>query len=94
MKKRTSDLNGVMYALFHLTSLDDVRANQYMYNIYDLFMKEFDAVLQSKTIRTIEKALDSGNIDQFCTLPGVPGSHEFKTEYLKIVLSHLKNALH
>lgn len=92
MGKRSSDLNGVMYALFHLRSLDDVRANNYMYNIYDLFKKEFDTALQSKTINSIELALQNGNIESFFTLPGVPGTNEFKIEYLKIVLSHLKKA--
>lgn len=93
MKKRNGRLNGVMYALFHLRNLEDARANQYMYNIYDLFTKEFDTTLQHETITTIELALESGNINQFCTLPGLPGSDEFKTEYLKIVLSHLKDAI-
>ena len=93
MKKRNGRLNGVMYALFHLRSLEDARANKYMYNIYDLFTQEFDTALQTETITSIELALESGDINHFCTLPGVPGTDEFKTEYLKIVLSHLKNAV-
>ena len=83
MKKRNGRLNGVMYALFHLRNLEDARANKYMYNIYDLFTQEFDTALQTETITSIELALESGDINHFCTLPGVPGTDEFKTEYLK-----------
>ena len=93
MRKRGGSLNGVMYALFHLRNLEDARANQYMYNIYDLFTQEFDDELQTETIMTIELALESGDINQFCNLPGIPGTDEFKIEYLKIVLSHLKEAV-
>ena len=91
--KKNGSLNGVMYALFHLRNLEDVRENNFMYNIYDLFTKEFEPELQTKTINSIEIALENGDISQFCTLTGIPGSNEFKTEYLKIVLSHLKKAI-
>jgi len=93
MKRRNGSLNGVMYALFHLRDLEDARANNFMYNIYDLFTKEFEPELQNQTINSIELALESGDINQFCTLAGIPGSNEFKVEYLKIVLSHLKKAI-
>ncbi|MAD77317.1 MAG: hypothetical protein CML20_21500 [Rheinheimera sp.] len=87
------DLNLVMYALFHVRSLDDVRANNYMYNIYGQFTREFDKATQEKVVNTIQKALDNGNLSDFYTLPNLPGSNEFKTEYLKIVLGHLKGAM-
>jgi len=93
MKRRNGSLNGVMYALFHLRDLEDARANKFMYNIYELFTKEFEPELQNKTINSIELALESGDINQFCTLTGIPGSNEFKVEYLEIVLSHLKKAI-
>jgi hypothetical protein len=87
------NLNLVMYALFHVRSLDDVRANKYMYNIYGRFTREFDKATQEKVVNTIQKALDNGNLSDFYTLPNLPGSDEFKTEYLKIVLGHLKDAM-
>ncbi len=92
-KNQSGELNGVMYALFHLKDLEDARANRYMYNIYEIFIQKFDRTAQEKTIEAIERALKSGNIDEFYTLTGIPGSNEFKTEYLKIVLWHLKNAM-
>lgn len=91
--KVSGDLNGVMYALFHVKNLDDVRANRYMYNIFEQFTQKYDRALQEKTVNAVEQALESGNINNFCTLPGIPGSDEFKREYLKIVLGHLKSAM-
>jgi len=87
------NLNLVMYALFHLRDLKDAQANRYMYNIYQQFTEEFDKKLQVETIESIEWALEPENIDQCCTLPNLPGSKEFKREYLKIVLGHLKKAM-
>ncbi len=93
MNKASGELNGVMYALFHVRNLDDVRSNRYMYNIYHQFKNKYDRTLQEKTVNAIERALDSGGINNFCTLPGIPGTDEFKKEYLKIVLGHLKAAM-
>jgi hypothetical protein len=93
VNKQSGELNGVMYALFHLKDLEEARSNRYMYNIYDQFTQKFDSAAQEKTINAIERALENGNIDEFCTLPGIPGSNEFKKEYLEIVLKHLKNAM-
>ena len=90
---KNGKLNGVMYALFHLKNLDDARANRFMYNIYEPFIEKYDRTLQLKIIEDIESALEHGNIEESCTLPGLPGSTEFKKEYLEIVLGHLKEAV-
>ncbi len=89
----TTDLNGVMYALFHVRNLEEVRANRYMYNIYEIFTKEYDRAMQEKTIDAIERALQSHDINKFCNLPHLPGTDEFKREYLNIVLHHLKKSM-
>lgn len=86
-------LNGVMYALFHVRDLADVRANNYMYNIYQTFIEKCDKKKQLEIIESIEWALAQDNIDNCYTLPSIPGSVEFKREYLEIVLEHLKNAI-
>jgi len=90
---KNGKLNGVMYALFHLKNLDDARANRFMYNIYEPFIEKYDKALQLKIIEDVETALEQGNIEESCTLPGLPGSTEFKKEYLEIVLGHLKEAV-
>lgn len=91
--EKNGALNGVMYALYHLNDLDDARANKYMYNIYDNFTKLYSRELQEQTVASIERALEHGDIDAFCTLPNLPRSNEFRKEYLRIVLAHLKLAM-
>lgn len=89
----SGELNGVMYALFHVRNLDEVRENRYMYNIYETFVQKFDREMQEKTIDAIERALKSDDTNKFCSLPSLPGTEEFKKEYLEIVLGHLNNAM-
>ncbi|MDH5179900.1 MAG: hypothetical protein OEZ39_18765 [Gammaproteobacteria bacterium] len=87
------ELNGVMYALYHVRNLDDVRANRYMYNIYKTFIEDFDPETKQNFIEAIEWALQQENIGSCCSLPHLPHDDSFKRQYLEIVLSHLKNAI-
>jgi hypothetical protein len=85
-------MNLVMYALFHVRTLDDVHKNRFMYNPYMTFVEEFDQERQLTVINTIEWALQLENIEECCTLTGLPFESEFKKEYLRIVLDHFKSA--
>ncbi|WP_417763581.1 hypothetical protein [Shewanella sp.] len=84
------ELNAVIYALYHLRDLDDVRRNDYAYNVYHKFVHEFDNELQQRIIRAIEETLTCEDIDSCFALPKVPGSNATKREYLQLVLQHLK----
>ncbi len=85
-------LNGVMYALYHVRDLDEVRENNYAYNFYPSFVEKFNSDQKGQIIEAIEWALDQETVNSCCSLPKLPRSEEFKREYLKIVLVHFKKA--
>lgn len=87
------NLNGVMYALYHLQSLDEARTNSYMYNTYDEFVNIFSPQRQQETIDSIRWALGRDDIDDCFTLPNLPRDSEFKRDFLVIVLGHLEAAI-
>tara|TARA_Y100000296_G_C5126498_1_gene233162 strand:+ start:481 stop:780 length:300 start_codon:yes stop_codon:yes gene_type:complete len=90
--KEKQILNVVMYALYHVRNLDEVRSNKYMYNVYEYFVEKCDRKKQGEMISAIEWALDQVDIEDCCLLPRLPHNEAFKREYLKIVLSHLRNS--
>ena len=93
IEEKQKIMNLIMYALFHVRTLEDVQQNQFMYNPYASFTEEFDRERQQTVIKTIEWALNLENIEQCCTLPNLPFESEFKKEYLRIVLGHFKSAM-
>ena len=91
--ERRQYLSLVMYALYHLESLEDVRDNCFMYNVYEQFVNDYSSERKQQTIDSIKWALEQDDIEACIDLPNLPRSSEFKRDYLAIELAHLEEAL-